>query len=45
MTRTETIRVSSDEKNRLDNIAEDEFGTTAVPYGSVVSYLAEQVEA
>jgi hypothetical protein len=44
MSRTETIRVSTDEKNRLDKIAEDEFGTTGVPYGSVISYLAEQIE-
>jgi hypothetical protein len=34
--------VSREEKDRLDDVAEDAFGTTEVPYGAVTSMLVEQ---
>jgi len=39
MTRNNTISVSISEKQRLDSVAEDAFGTVEVPYGATVSML------
>ena len=39
-TRSTTIAVSPDEKNRLDEIAEDVFGEAeSIPYGATISLL------
>lgn len=40
MARTETVRVSSDEKALLDDVAEEVFGTTDVAYGATINSLA-----
>lgn len=40
MARTETVRVSSDEKALLDDVAERIFGTTDVAYGATINTLA-----
>lgn len=40
--RDETIALSTDEKELLDEAADDIFGTTDVPYGATVSALASQ---
>lgn len=37
--RENEIRLSDDEKSDLDNVAEQRFGTTEVPYGAIVSAL------
>ena len=42
MTRQTTISVSYDEKQRLDEAAEELCGTTEVPYGAVVAQLVEE---
>lgn len=38
-----TIRVSHDEKRRLDEAAEELCGTTEVPYGEVIAQLVDKV--
>lgn len=40
--RENTIKVSDSEKETLDAIREDVFGSQSVPYGEVIQYLAEQ---
>lgn len=35
------IAVSSGEKERLDGVAQDAFGSDGVPYGATVSMLIE----
>lgn len=42
MARGMTIRVSENEKNRLDEAAIQMCGTTEVPYGEVLSLLLER---
>jgi len=41
MARGTTIRISENEKNRLDEAAYQLCGTTEVPYGEVLSLLME----
>jgi hypothetical protein len=41
MPRGTTIRVSHNEKNRLDEAAYQMTGTTEIPYGEVLSLLME----
>lgn len=43
MTRTTTISVSYEEKQRLDDAAEELCGTTEVPYGEVIVQLVDRV--
>ena len=39
-TRSTTIAVSPDEKNELDEVAEDVFGESeSIPYGATISLL------
>lgn len=40
--RDESIAVTAGEKKSLDTAAEELFGTTEVPYGAVISALANQ---
>ena len=40
--RTNPIALNDEEKQRLDEVAEEAFGTTELPYGAVVSMLIEQ---
>lgn len=42
MTRGTTIRVSHNEKNRLDEAAYQMCGTAEMPYGEVLSLLMER---
>ena len=42
MSRTTTVSVSYDEKRRLDEAAEEMFGTTEVPYGEVIAQLVKK---
>jgi hypothetical protein len=37
--RETTISVSYDEKERLDDVAHELYGTTEVPYGEVITQL------
>ena len=43
--REKSIAVSADEQARLDDVAEEMYGTTSVPYGAVVSGLIEQYQS
>lgn len=41
MARNSTIAVSNEEKEKLDNIRDNIFGTDEVPYGVVINHLIE----
>ena len=43
--RSESIAISSSEKERLNDVAEEIYGTTEVPFGAVVSGLIEHYES
>lgn len=43
-TRTNPIALSEAEKERLDTVAEEAFGTSEVPYGAIVSMLIEEYQ-
>jgi hypothetical protein len=43
MPRNTTISVSTDEKQRLDNAAEELCGTSEIPYGEIITILSEAV--
>jgi len=43
MPRDDMIRVSTEEKDRLDRASRELFQTTEVPYGLVVDELASRV--
>lgn len=43
--RKKSIAVSADEQDRLDEVAEEMYGTTEVPYGAVVCGLIEEYES
>jgi len=42
--RTSRIAVSNAERHQLNRIAQSEYGTEQVPYGVVVSMLADEFE-
>lgn len=42
MARDTTIALSEDEKESLDSVRDDIFGTDEVPYGTVVEHLIEE---
>ena len=44
MPRDKLIEVSDEELDLLRDIAHEEFGTNDLPYGAVISYLAQQHE-
>jgi hypothetical protein len=44
MPRTNSIAVSDDEKQSLQDVATDAFGTTDVAYGAVVSFLVSEYD-
>lgn len=42
--RETTIRVSHDEKQQLDEAAQELCGTTEVPYGEIISQLTQKLD-
>lgn len=42
MSRDTSIAVSEEEKARLDDVAQEEFGTEDVPYGATITALIQE---
>lgn len=42
--REQTIKVSESEKESLDNVRKDIFGSDSVPYGEVIQALVDQYD-
>lgn len=40
--RDQTIAVSGDEKQSLETVAEEKFGTSDVPYGAIITSLTSE---